>query len=385
MVVKMKKVELLLYHREKDLFLDELKKAGVVHVTEKEHIAESSDLQTLNTSLRRAERVLSQLKKIEKERSQSSYLEKTTFTPEALIERFEELEESIEKDNQEINALHKEIKLLEPWGEFEPDSIKKLENRGIKLRFFIASEKSFVKIDRKKIAVEEILRKEGSIYFVVIEKGEGIDTSTLQAEEVHLPEKSLTSLKKSLSKAEASISRAKKEMEALSFHTNILVDYIDIIKEEIAYKNASLSMSEEAKGKVLYLRGWFPFNKEKEVIGILQKFSAWFKISDPLPDDVVPVMVQNGPFSRLFEPILKIYSLPDYFELDPTPFFAPFFMLFFGLCFGDLGYGLILTLLGVVGVFKLSGKMKPICMLIIILGLSTSLAGVLLNSLFGHT
>jgi vacuolar-type H+-ATPase subunit I/STV1 len=35
-------------------------------------------------------------------------------------------------------------------------------------------------------------------------------------------------------------------------------------------------------------------------------------------------------FSRLFEPIGKLFSLPSYAELDLTVFFAPFFMLFFG-------------------------------------------------------
>ena len=115
------------------------------------------------------------------------------------------------------------------------------------------------------------------------------------------------------------------------------------------------------------------------------KFSAWYKISEPEPGETVPIKVKNGPFSRLFEPIMKIYSFPDYWELDPTPFFAPFFMIFVGLCLGDLGYGLILTAAGLIGTFLAPKKVRPLTLLITVLGLSTATAGILLNGFFGHT
>jgi V/A-type H+-transporting ATPase subunit I len=56
------------------------------------------------------------------------------------------------------------------------------------------------------------------------------------------------------------------------------------------------------------------------------------------------VQLKNSWFARLFEPISRLFSLPDYAELDLTAYFAPFFMLFFGFCVGDAGYGLIILL-----------------------------------------
>lgn len=80
-----------------------------------------------------------------------------------------------------------------------------------------------------------------------------------------------------------------------------------------------------------------------------------------------------------------MFSLPDYFELDPTPFFAPFFMFFCGMCLGDVGYGSIILLLAIVLVFKGPPKLKSIFLLGSLLGGMTLLNGFFLNSFFGAT
>lgn len=107
---------------------------------------------------------------------------------------------------------------------------------------------------------------------------------------------------------------------------------------------------------------------------------AYFEIADPTPEDNVPIQLNNKGFFRLFEPIMKLYMLPKYNELDLTPFFAPFFMLFFGLCLGDSGYGLFMVL-GVTVyrmlVKNIGASMKPILTLVQILGTSTFFCGML--------
>lgn len=144
-------------------------------------------------------------------------------------------------------------------------------------------------------------------------------------------------------------------------------------------------MEEGADGKVLSLTGWLPVNKEKKVTEFLNGYSAWFEFNDPVEGEDVPILLINRKRSALFEAITKIFDLPDYFELDPTPFFAPFFALFFGLCLGDLGYGFIVLVLSIVAIKKGSASLKPIFQLGIILGIFTMGAGFLLNTAFGMT
>jgi V/A-type H+-transporting ATPase subunit I len=63
-----------------------------------------------------------------------------------------------------------------------------------------------------------------------------------------------------------------------------------------------------------------------------------------------PVVLKNPPLFRPFEVVVGLLPLPRYGSIDPTPFTAAFFPMFFGLILGDVGYGLILALLG--GVFR---------------------------------
>jgi len=59
-----------------------------------------------------------------------------------------------------------------------------------------------------------------------------------------------------------------------------------------------------------------------------------------------PVVLQNPRLFRPFELLVGMMPLPRYGSIDPTPFVAIFFPMFFGLMVGDVGYGLVLGLLG---------------------------------------
>ena len=93
--------------------------------------------------------------------------------------------------------------------------------------------------------------------------------------------------------------------------------------------------------------------------------------------------MKNNKFARLFEFIGELYSLPNYREIDLTPFFAPFFVLFFGFCLGDAGYGLLL-LIGI-SIYKIwaKPKLKPILSLAQWLGAATVVMGIVSGTFFG--
>lgn len=61
-----------------------------------------------------------------------------------------------------------------------------------------------------------------------------------------------------------------------------------------------------------------------------------------------PVVLANPRLFRPFESIVKLLPLPHYGTIDPTPFVAVFFPMFFGMMLGDVGYGIVLALLGLV-------------------------------------
>jgi V/A-type H+-transporting ATPase subunit I len=101
------------------------------------------------------------------------------------------------------------------------------------------------------------------------------------------------------------------------------------------------------------------------------------------PEEKPPILLKNKEFSKKFEMIGELYSLPKYGELDLTPFFAPFYMLFFGFCLGDAGYGILMAILALVFKKKVSKPLKPVLGLVFYLGLSTILFGLIGGTFFG--
>jgi V/A-type H+-transporting ATPase subunit I len=61
--------------------------------------------------------------------------------------------------------------------------------------------------------------------------------------------------------------------------------------------------------------------------------------------DEAPVVLENPRLFRPFEAIVRMFPLPSYGTIDPTPFVAVFFPMFFGVILGDVGYGLALALI----------------------------------------
>lgn len=132
------------------------------------------------------------------------------------------------------------------------------------------------------------------------------------------------------------------------------------------------------------LNAWIRKGDKKEVDRVLAPFlpKLMFEIKNPdeLERQVTPpTQFKNSLFSRPFEKVIKLYGLPAYDEIDPTPFVAITFCLMFGIMFGDIGQGLIYLLAGLLIVKKRPG----IGSLLTRLGGSSIVFGFIYGSLFG--
>ena len=75
-----------------------------------------------------------------------------------------------------------------------------------------------------------------------------------------------------------------------------------------------------------------------------------------------------------------MYGLPKYDEVDPTPFVAITYILLFGIMFGDVGQGLVLSIVGYL-MWRLK-KMK-LGKALIPCGISSAFFGLVFGSVFG--
>jgi V/A-type H+-transporting ATPase subunit I len=123
---------------------------------------------------------------------------------------------------------------------------------------------------------------------------------------------------------------------------------------------------------------------EETLVEYLKKQEIAYSIEEPSSDSKVPVLLKNKRYSTLFEPITKIFELPNYYELDLTPLIAVFYPIMFAYCLGDAGYGLVFLGASFAGLFTFLRKEKKLALLGIILGLFTTIMGIVKSgSVFG--
>ncbi len=100
------------------------------------------------------------------------------------------------------------------------------------------------------------------------------------------------------------------------------------------------------------LYGWAPTRAVSEIRGMLrQRFGPDVLVYDAPADphhdpERVPVLLDNHPLIRPFQRLLALFQPPRYGAWDPSPVMAITFPVFVGLVIGDVGYGLLLFLLG---------------------------------------
>jgi len=96
--------------------------------------------------------------------------------------------------------------------------------------------------------------------------------------------------------------------------------------------------------------------------------------------DAPPIRLKNLPVIRNFEFFTRLYGLPAYDEIDPTPLLAVTYTLLFGLMFGDVGHGLVLAL---IGLYIQRVMQKPLGSILAVVGGASVGFGFLYGSIFG--
>ncbi|OOB77883.1 MAG: hypothetical protein BEN18_09460 [Epulopiscium sp. Nuni2H_MBin001] len=131
---------------------------------------------------------------------------------------------------------------------------------------------------------------------------------------------------------------------------------------------------------VFVIRGWIPEKDkaymEEVIAGITDKYVITYK--EP-QEDLPPTLLKNNWLFKPFELIVKMYGLPSYNEVDPTPFLALSICLTFGIMFGDIGQGFVYFLAGLF----INKKNEIAGGILTRLGACSMVFGVVYGSLFG--
>ena len=113
--------------------------------------------------------------------------------------------------------------------------------------------------------------------------------------------------------------------------------------ESMERKYKSINYTVESKKNVVF-RGFVREKDFDKLNEMRKKFYSAVISSEPAVYDAVPVALNNNSFFRPFEMLIKMFGVPFYFTLDPTPIVAILFSVFFGIALGDVFYGTLLVL-----------------------------------------
>lgn len=377
MIVPMKKYSFLVFHEEYETFLKDIQELGVLHVIEKQDEIEESikDKFALIKEFSNAVKFLAKrdVDKIAPDKELGGF---------EVLQQIKTLKSEYENTKLQVANLKKEISTVAPWGDFSVETIQKLKKSGICIKFYSVSIRRFDPEWQQNYTIEPVGEVGTNLFFVLIHKeGEEPD---LPVDEIKAPERSLAEV---ISEKEKTGKKLEQIQESLNELAKKYIPALENAKSEIEqnsdFELAKYHTEKQANDKIMLLEGWVPESTEKNLLDFLESHDAVYISEKPTKEDKVPILLKNNWFSKLFEPIGKLYSLPAYMELDLTAFFAPFFMLFFGFCLGDAGYGLLVLLGATLYKLKADKEMKPILTLAQFLGVATILFGSISGTIFG--
>lgn len=155
-----------------------------------------------------------------------------------------------------------------------------------------------------------------------------------------------------------------------------------------AHRNRHLAMSKTLGGRWVHLlNGYIRVRDIDRFKGALEKEfpDSTIFLEDPAPDENVPVSLSlPGPL-RPLSLIVEMFGLPPYKSFDPTAFLHVNFYIFFGICFSDVGYGLMLiaSSLYLIKRTKQHQGVADFGRILLYGGISTVIFGALMGSWFG--
>ena len=274
-------------------------------------------------------------------------------------------EKNFDTNLQHIERLQKEQAKLKPWGEFDRKRLAQLEEYGVQFTFYQARSKDFERYAIKDSICETIRIEGGIIYFVHLQYDHN---ETLPFEKVLLPENTLTEIDSELARLMGENIEITEKLRSFSLYIETLKQELEHIDNQLDYELTIGSYDGYAEGKIFHLKGWYPEILEDKILKGLNDQGATFSVSFPGPGDKVPVKLKNTGYARLFEPITRIFQLPNYYELDLTPLIAVFYPIFFAYCLGDAGYGLVVLGLSLTAWFTFLRKSRHLALLGCLLG-----------------
>jgi len=419
---RMTKVTVICLQKDLDVALDALSKFGLLHIEKPrgtKHESYRRIIEEAEKTSSKLDSIIRQLKirtsqivffKYKKARKMAipvedwmSLLENISKETEKIEEKVNEAFKSLDEINVKIAELKRNLRILEILDRFNIDPIVTKELKMTRVFLGVSSVRYLISLERAfsnfpiVYYFEEIGEKKAFIFIVATKKNSKTIENILKTYDVELfPSLGETGWKHTLV-----LSTIKKRLRELSKEKERITKRIQMFSEK--YKTRLLALREAAWNveNTLKLReDVFKTEKLSQIVGYVPRISVnglegclkkslgdrfIIFLNNHASNEDPPTFLRNPSLIKPFELITKLYGLPNYDEVDPTPIMAVTFPLIFGLMFGDLGHGLILFFGGLLLSFiiKSPQEWRAFCRILAACGFGAIIAGFLFGEAFG--
>lgn len=420
-IVNMSKFELLAFKSDKEAIVSEIQKLEYAHYadlnkktdeeievkasTDKERVSE------ISTRLSRIVWCIDQLSQYEGSKKVIPVLSEEEMKDIAASIDFDKVYEEIyslysekEKIKQEITEVHTKSMDLMPWKRLNI-ALKDIGENAMTVKMLGTVHADYDQAFKAVIEENDLVyadlvsEKAGIKYYLCVslaknrqEAVELLRKNGFNQVKLAFSEEPAAELK-SLEAAEVKLNEALSEnAKAFAGNLEYLVKLKALYEVEASekVKHSSIENFKETNS-IQLISGYIPTSKEadfKRSIEETAKSHCDLSIKPADRDDEnVPIVLKNNKFVSAFESLTKMYSLPKYNELDPTPALAPFYWFFFGMMVADIGYGAVLFLGTLFGIKKSNPKppKDSLLRMINLCSIAVIFWGVMYGSLFGVT
>ena len=385
MIQPMNKYAFLVFHKDYEAFLEKLRTLGVLHVKEQKNAREVDALRAILSERAHITETLRSLRPYTtEERASSPNLPQNEEAGRTLIAEIEGELHRLASLNETLTSLRAEADDVRPWGAFDVSALTRLEGAGYALSFFTIPLARFTEAFQSAHDVLPISEQSGKQYFVLLHHS--ADAPSLpDAEQVARPSRSIAELETLLESTEEERDHLIQSLTERAQHwLPELEAYDTFLENRFTFGSAHLQADRLMDERLLVLEGFVPASEAEQFEQSLEQAGYCYRQVEFDPEkERVPIQLKNNSFTKSFEFVTGLFSLPNYQEIDQTYLIAPFFMLFFGMCFGDAGYGLILF--DVSTYFRLKSKDADSSLLALgqWLGGGAFVVGLLMGGIFG--
>jgi len=368
MIAPMTKYSFILLKGDQEGLLEKLQEIGLVDITRSVKPIDDKSAAIL-ADAERKHALLQSLDKVEipEGLAPTAVSGDPEETAKAALDCLAELEEA-------LKAAEKEAAASEPWGEYDREKLRAVEDAGIPVHFHITPAKAFKAEWADQYALSVVNELDGKVYYVVA--GEDPLPDALKRG----PKASVTVIQARIATLQANIDREKAVLAGVKDVRGKIENAARRNLSDLDLYLASQAAVPAAENTLVTLVGYAPAEDEEAVTQALDATGEYYFKDAAVVEDNPPISFRNNKFVRMFEVLTDMYGRPAYNGFDPTPFIAVFFLLFFAFCMGDAGYGLVLIGLGFL--LKKVDSFKNFFPLVVTLGAATTVIGFLFHTFF---